>query len=42
MRLLETLTGIPHIVPKAMTQVSSKMEPADGNPKTNFGYEALT
>ena len=42
MRLLETRTGIPCIFPKAMTQVSSKMEPADGNPETNFGYKALT
>ena len=42
MRFLETRTGIPRIVPKAMTRVSSKMELDDGNPETNFGYEALT
>lgn len=36
-RLLETLSGIPHVFPEDMTEASPKMEPTDGDIETSFG-----
>lgn len=41
-RLLETLSGIPHVFPEDMTEASPKMEPTDGDIETSFGCYVLT